>query len=216
MAQQTRRKTKTTNRNTARTNRAQTGHTSRTEHVERVPVNEPAQREEYGGFNFGAAFFGWLSATALATILTSLISAGGISLALSRIDQNVGAIEGLETIGIVGGLLMLLALALAYYAGGYVAGRMSRFDGAWQGVGVWIMGIIVTLLLALAGVLFGSAYNITQVLNLPRIPVNEGVLTTGGFIALLVSAAITLAAAIAGGKIGERYHHKVDRAGVNR
>ena len=210
MAQSSR---KTTNDNRAHTHTSSARHA---EHTERVPVNEPAQREEYGGFNFGAAFFGWLSATALATILTSLISAGGISLALSRIDQNVGAINDLQTISLVGSILMLAALALAYYAGGYVAGRMSRFDGAWQGVGVWVMGIIITLILALAGVLFGTAYNIMQVLNLPRIPVNEGVLTTGGFIALLIATAITLASAIAGGKVGERYHRKVDHAGVSR
>ena len=38
-----------------------------------------------------------------------------------------------ETIGLVGGALLLAALMIAYFAGGYVAGRMSRFDGARQG-----------------------------------------------------------------------------------
>jgi hypothetical protein len=50
-------------------------------------------------------------------------------------------------------------------------------------------------------------------LNLPRIPIDEGSLTTGGIIALVAVVLVTLLAAIAGGKVGERFHRKVDRVG---
>src|SRR5688500_6294805 len=40
------------------------------------------QREEYGGINWGAAFFGFLAAAGLAAILTGLVSAAGATLAL--------------------------------------------------------------------------------------------------------------------------------------
>jgi hypothetical protein len=36
------------------------------------------------------------------------------------------------------------------------------------------------------------------------------------FFGWLVAVGITALAAIAGGKIGERYHHKVDRVGLHR
>ncbi len=36
---------------------------------------------------------------------------------------------------LLGGIALLVALIVAYYAGGYVAGRMSRFDGAPPGHG---------------------------------------------------------------------------------
>ncbi len=51
-------------------------------------------------------------------------------------------------------------------------------------------------------------------LNLPRIPVDEGSLTTGGLIALGAVLIGTLLAAVAGGKAGSRYHRKVDRVGL--
>jgi hypothetical protein len=102
---------------------------------------------------------------------------------------------------------------IAYYCGGYVAGRMSRFDGARQGFGAWLFGIAVTLLLALAAVILGSEYNVLEQMNLPALPVGESTLTTGGAIALAAVVLGTLLAAIVGGKAGERYHRKVDRAG---
>jgi len=42
--------------------------------------------------------------------------------------------------------------------------------------------------------------------------VDEGTLATGGLIALAAVVLGTLLAAILGGKSGERYHKKVDRA----
>ena len=109
---------------------------------------------------------------------------------------------------------MLLVLGVAYYAGGYVAGRMSRFDGPRQGVAVWVIGLIVTVVLAVAGVLLGAKYNVLSQLSLPRIPVDEGSLTTGGLIALVAIVLVTLLAAVAGGKQGTHYHRKIDRTGV--
>jgi hypothetical protein len=55
---------------------------------------------------------------------------------------------------------------------------------------------------------------VLDALNLPRIPVDSGSLTTAGLIALIGSLVITLLAGIAGGKTGERFHRKVDRFAV--
>ena len=104
-------------------------------------------------------------------------------------------------------------LLAAYLAGGYVAGRMSRFDGARQGLAVWLIGLLVVLLLAAAGGILGSQYNVLQQLNLPRIPIDEGTATTAGIITLVAILLVTLLGAVLGGKLGERYHRKVDRAG---
>jgi hypothetical protein len=183
--------------------------------TDRPTINEAAQRNDFGGFNWGAAFFGWLVATALASLLTALLSAAGVAVALNKLQDASGSVlQDAATIGIAGGILLLIVLALAYYAGGYVAGRMSRFDGGRQGFGVWVMGIIVTVVLALAGWIFGSSYNLLQQINLPRIPIDEGSLTTGGLITLIAIVVVTLFAAMAGGKVGERYHRKVTDAGL--
>lgn len=175
-------------------------------------IDRDRQREEYGGFNIGAAFFGWLVALGMAALLTAILSAAGAAIGLTSLTESE-ARSSAETISIVGGVLFFVVLALAYYCGGYVAGRMSRFDGARQGVGVWVFGLAVTILLAVIGAIAGSEYNVLNQLNLPRIPIDEGSLATGGVITLIAIFVGTLVAALLGGKAGERYHHKVDRVG---
>jgi hypothetical protein len=170
------------------------------------------QREEYGGLSWGSAFFGWLVAVGLAVLLLALLSAAGAAVGLTQATPEQAG-ESAGTIGVVGGILMLAVLVVAYYAGGYVAGRMARFNGPRQGFAVWLLGLVVTVVLAIAGVLLGAEYNVLERLNLPRIPVDEGSLTTGGLIALAAVVVGTLLAAVSGGKAGSHYHRKVDRVG---
>jgi hypothetical protein len=172
------------------------------------------QRAEFGGFNLGAAFFGWLVAVGLGALLTALLSAVGAGVGLTTPPSAGEAAQNAGTIGVAGGIALLVVLFLAYYAGGYVAGRMSRFNGAKQGFGVWAIALAVTLVLAGIGAVAGSEFNVLQQLNLPRIPVDEGSLATGGIIALLAILVVTLLGAVLGGKLGVRYHKKVDRAGL--
>jgi hypothetical protein len=170
------------------------------------------QRDEYGGFNIGAAFFGWLVAVGIAVLLTALLSAAGAAIGLTEVSEQ-DARSNADTISIAGGILLVIVLAISYYAGGYVAGRMSRFDGGRQGLGAWLMGLLVTVALGVLGAIAGSEYNLFSQLNLPRIPIDEGSLATGAVIALIAVLIATLLAAVSGGKVGERYHRKVDRAG---
>jgi hypothetical protein len=171
------------------------------------------QREEYGGVNWGAAFFGWLVAVGLGSLLVAILAAAGAAVGLTENVSETDATSNAETLGLGGAIALLVVLMIAYYCGGYVAGRMSRFDGARQGFGAWLFGIAVTIVLALAAVILGSEYNVLDQLNLPALPVGDATLTTGGAIALAAVVLGTLLAAVAGGKAGERYHRKVDRAG---
>jgi len=168
------------------------------------------QRDEYGGLNWGSAFFGWLVAVGVAVILLAILSAAGTAFGLGDVSDS-DAQSNAETIGVAGGILLIAVLAIAYWCGGYVSGRMSRFDGGRQGFGTWAIGLIVTIILAVAGWAFGSEYNVLEQLNLPRIPVDEGTLTGGAAIALAAVVIITLLASMGGGKAGERYHWKIDR-----
>jgi cation transport ATPase len=170
------------------------------------------RHERFGGLNWGAAFFGWLVAVGMAVLLTTLLSAAGAAVALSEINSPGEAASSADTVGIVGGIGIILIGLVSYFAGGYVAGRMSRFDGARQGLGVWLWAIIATVILALLGLVAGEEWNLFAALDLPRLPVDEDA-TTAGIIVLVLVALGTLLAAMAGGKAGERYHRRVDRAG---
>jgi hypothetical protein len=170
------------------------------------------QREEFGGINWGAAFFGWLVAVGLGALLVGLLAAAGTAVGLTELSEAEATGNATE-IGLGGAIALLAALAVAYFAGGYVAGRMSRFDGARQGLGMWLLGLAVTVVLAIVGAVLGSEYNVLEQLELPAVPVGDSELATGGALALAIIAIGTLIAAVAGGKAGERYHRKVDRAG---
>lgn len=172
------------------------------------------QRAVFGGFNTSASFFGWLVAVAIATILTAFWSAVGIATVLSRtMPVTYGR---LQFIGWAGAILWLVTLTVAYYAGGYVAGRMARFDSGRQGFGVWVMGIVATVVLFILAAIFGASFNALAQMNLPRIPISAAALSVGGLITLVVGLVVSLLAAIAGSGLGERYHERIDRVGGHR
>lgn len=168
-------------------------------------------REEFGGVNWGAAFFGWLVAIGMSAILIALLSALGAAVGASQDPTAADARSQAGSAGLVGAILLLLVLMAAYYCGGYVAGRMSRFDGGRQGAMVWVFGLIVTIVVAVAGALLGAQFNVLQRVSLPGLPLNRDTLAAGGLITLLAVIVGTLLAAFTGGKAGRRYHTKVDR-----
>ena len=111
-------------------------------------------------------------------------------------------------------IVLLVILFVSYYSGGYVAGRMARFNGAKQGFMVWIWALIAAVVVALLGIIAGQQFNILANLNsFPRIPINEGQLSTMGIIAAIVVAVVALGGAVLGGLAGMHFHRKVDRAG---
>jgi amino acid transporter len=175
-------------------------------------VEDPHARDKFGGINWGSGFFGWLVAIAVAILLTSIVGAiaGAVS-ANADVTQSQAQRQA-GTIGIAAAIVLLLVLAIAYYTGGYVAGRMSRFDGGKQGLAVWLIGLLVTVVALVLGAVFGSKYNILDRVSLPRIPVSTSDLSTGGIITAVLVLVLTLLAAMAGGKVGHRYHDRVDRA----
>lgn len=166
-------------------------------------------REQFGGFSFGSAFFGWIVASGIGVLLTAILAAAGSTVALTAVRNGVAA-HTADTAGIVSGILLLLAMGIAYYAGGYVAGRMARFDGTRQGTGVWVIGVVVTIVLGAIGASFGARYNILQSLNLPHLPVNQGIWTTGGIVTAVLLLIVTLLAAMTGAQAGVRFHERVD------
>jgi hypothetical protein len=179
---------------------------------EHLDVARARQREEFGGVNWGAAFFGWLVAVGLGSLLVSVLAAAGAAIGLTKVG-NQASQQSTETLSIGGAIALLVVLMIAYYCGGYVAGRMSRFDGTRQGVGAWLIGIVVAVILAVIGVILGSEYNVLEQLNLPSLPTGDSSFASGGALALVIVVVGTLLAAAVGGKAGERYHRRIDRAG---
>src|SRR6476619_6923160 len=174
---------------------------------------QDVRRERFGGLNPGAAFFGWLVAIAVSLLLTGIVGAIAAAAGTSTQVQQTADQAATGTIGLVAAVVLLVVLMIGYYAGGYVAGRMSRFNGSKQGLGVWITGVVVTVATVVLGAIFGNRNEIQNRVNLPRLPVTADALTTGGVVAALAVLVGTLVAAMAGGSIGTHYHRRVDRVG---
>ena len=177
------------------------------------PVVEtgPTAHERFGGMNWGSTCFGWMVAVGMTVVLTGLIGA-----VVAALDQNTSitqddAEQAAGSISLLAAIVLLVVLTLAYYTGGYVAGRMSRFDGGRQGLGVWFVGLVVTAIAVAVGVAFGTQYDVLDRVDLPRLPIPTDQVTAGGVITALAVLVVTALAAMAGGKVGHRYHAKVDR-----
>ena len=100
------------------------------------------EEERFGGIKIGSAFFGWLTATAMAVLLVAVVTAAGRAGFLAGTDLIAEA--GQASSGGVAASITLVSIPfLAYFAGGYVAGRMARFNGIGQGLMVWLWTVIL-------------------------------------------------------------------------
>jgi hypothetical protein len=174
------------------------------------------QKEAFGGVKIGSAFFGWLTATGTAVLLTAVIAAAGTAIGVASGASSTLVGQVAPAVGVRADIAILVVMLLAYYCGGYVAGRMARFNGIKQGVAVWVWGVVVGLVVAALGAIAGSRFDLLATLNgFPRLSVNTGDLGHAALTAVLAIVA-ALVGAVFGGLAGMRFHRRVDRAGLGR
>ncbi|QKJ19729.1 hypothetical protein [Microbacterium hominis] len=177
------------------------------------------EHERFAGFQFGAAFFGWLAAMGAVVLLTALVAAIGTMLGVNApeaIDDAAQAAgDNLGVATVIGAIAVAIVLFVGYFAGGYVAGRMARFSGFKQGLAVWLWAIVIAVIVAVITTIAGSQWDILSSLDsFPRIPVTAETATLTGILTAIGAALITLIAAVLGGLAGMRYHRRVDRVGL--
>jgi hypothetical protein len=172
------------------------------------------QKERFGGMKFGATFFGWLAAAGAGVLLTALLASLGAGIGLSA-SLNPDQVTGnAGTMGLISALVLLAVIFVAYFCGGYVAGRMARFNGVKQGIGVWLWAIIAAVVVAVLAAITGNQLDASRYLDGgPQIPVSREALTATGILTALAVLAVALVGAVLGGLSGMRFHRRVDRAG---
>src|SRR5689334_8732490 len=181
--------------------------------VHETPVTEPATgpvavpadvRQRFGGSKVGAAFFGWLVAVGMTVLLSGLVALAVAAWRPAQADAT--------TVGFTGMATVLAVLAIAYLTGGYVAGRLARFDGARNGLLTWLLGLVLTVLAGVAAAVVGANTELAAGIRLPAVPVDASTMTVSGAVLLAVTVLVTALAAAIGGRLGERFHRCVDRA----
>ena len=165
----------------------------------------------YRGFKFGAAFFGWLIAIAMSVLLLAAVSAAAFGTAeiLDYTTTDAKAQPGAALITAAG--VSIFMFILAFYAGGYVAGRLARFDGGRQGFGVWMIALLVGAIAGGTAWFLDHQYGLVDEIDRPDVALSNNTLLLGSVAAGAALLLLTLLAAIVGGKAGRRYHDRIDQ-----
>ena len=174
------------------------------------PIPTQPEKLAYRGFKFGAAFFGWLIAIAMTVLLTGIAIGAGVGASYVLDYTRSDAEQQAGTAAITIGAILVLLMSLAFYTGGYVAGRLARFDGGRQGFGVWMISLLLAVVAAGAGAILNGQYDLIGRVDRPDVPLTNDTLTTGSIIVAAALVVMTLLFALLGGKTGQRYHDKID------
>ncbi len=165
------------------------------------------EKAEFGGIKFGSALLGWLTTVGTIVVLAAILAAIASGL---NLDSNTSSSD-LKGVGLGAAIALLVVLFLGYLAGGYVAGRMARFHGVRQGLGVWLWGVVIAVALSITAAIVGSQSTILVQANLPQIPFTSSGFTWQAILALVAVLLVTLLGAILGGLLGMRFHRRIDR-----
>jgi hypothetical protein len=175
---------------------------------------EDRLRDMYGGVDWLASFLGFVFA-AVVGALFSLIA--GLVLAPLGFSLNLGGEIGAAVI--TGLVLVAVLVFLTYFSGGYVAGRLARFDGGRNGAMLLLWTLAAALLAALAGGIFSNFLPAGISDGIRNFIQNDVLSTIGnlsrlGLVGILIFIGALLVALLGGylgGRLGSRYHAEIDR-----
>ena len=182
-------------------------------YFEEAEDREDRLRDMYGGVDWLASLLGFVFALVAGAIFSAV---AGVVLAPLGFSLNLTGPLGAAVI--TGLVLLGVLIFLAYFFGGYVAGRLARFDGGRNGAMLLVWTLLTGLLLLLAAGVFrgflpgGAADAIGGFLD--RISSALGGLSQAGIVGIVVVVAaflIALVGGLLGGRLGSRYHAEIDR-----
>ena len=160
-------------------------------------------RSRFGGIDIPATLAGTLAALGTAVLL------GGIGAGAGSYGYQLGRDNVTDELSIAGLVAGLSALILAFLIGGWVAGRVARYDGGRNGLLTAVWFVLLAAATAALGAWAGDKYDVFGNVNLPQWFDNDAY--TGAAIATGVLAlAVMLGAGWLGGRLGERYHRRAD------
>src|SRR5215217_3053334 len=184
-------------------------------YFEAAEEREDRLRDMYGGVDWLASFLGYVFTVVLALVFSAIaglvLVPFGFPPEISGGQLGASVLTGLAVLGVL--------IFLTYFFGGYVAGRLARFDGGRNGAMVLVWTFIVVLILALAALVFsgflpaGAAESIAnlveRIISAGRSLLGAGVV---GIVSALAGVLLALLGSFLGGRLGSRYHTEIDRA----
>src|SRR5215217_6217996 len=183
-------------------------------YFEAAEEREDRLRDMYGGVDWLASFLGFVFA-AVVGALFSLIA--GLVLAPLGFSLNLGGEIGAAVI--TGMVLVAVLVFLTYFFGGYVAGRLARFDGGRNGAMLLLWTGVTVLVLALINAVLSGFLPEGVSENIDNLIQNLLFSTIGGLSGLGIAGVLIFVGALLvallggflGGRLGSRYHAEIDR-----
>lgn len=180
-------------------------------YLEALDEREARLREIHGGVDWLASFIGCVFAVVAGSALLALAAVvlTPLGFTLNLEGQQIGAavITGLVVLGV--------ALFVAYLFGGYVAGRLARYDGGRNGAMTVVWALALTLLATAVGsFLPGPFFEVVQEFVQGSILPALGGLTELGLAGAGIIAGallLELLGGFLGGRIGNHYHTRINQ-----
>lgn len=164
-----------------------------------------AARSRFGGFDLPAGLAGMLAALGLTVLLAGLAGAAG------TIGYQRGtSAEDLSNGGLITGMAVLL---VAFFIGGWVAGRMSRYDGVLNGLLTALLFVALAGATSAVGNWLDDTYDFFADVRLPQW--FSGADTDAALVTAALGIVVMVVAAALGGALGGRYHRRADAVIVN-
>lgn len=179
-------------------------------YFEAAEEREIRLRDMYGGVDWLASFLGFVFAAVAGAVFSSI---AGLVLVPLGFSPRIGG--GLGTAEITGLVVIAVLVFLTYFFGGYVAGRLARFDGGMNGMMAFVWSAVVSFIVIAVGPFlpgggFETLRNFVQSTVLPGFNNLMGMGIVG--LAIVVGViVVALLGGFAGGRLGSRYHAQIDR-----
>lgn len=169
----------------------------------REDVGVSEVRRRFGGLDIPASLAGMLAALGLTVLLGGLLAGAG------SVGYQVGLRGDADDLSVGGLIAGLVVLLVAFLVGGWVAGRIARYDGARNGLMTAVWFLVLGAGVSVLGAWLGDRYDFLGDVHLPQW--FSGDARTAAAIGTgLLAVVVTVLAATLGGKAGQRYHQRAD------
>ncbi|GAC1597761.1 MAG: hypothetical protein NVS3B21_22620 [Acidimicrobiales bacterium] len=160
-------------------------------------------RHRFGGLDTGATISGAFAALGLTVLLGGVLAGAGRVVYVNGLRDAPAATTG----SVIAGLAVLL---VAFLVGGWVAGRMARYDGGRNGMVTAVWFVLFAAGTSATGALLGQSYNVFSGDRLPQW-FTDSARTPEAVLSAAVAFLVMVGAGFVGGLVGGRYHRRVDR-----
>ncbi|MCU1487212.1 MAG: hypothetical protein JWN67_3958 [Actinomycetia bacterium] len=167
----------------------------------------------FGQTSFPSILAGTL--VAFGAVATVLAIAGAVGANAGLTSDGISTNEWRQA-GIAGAAIATVVVFLAFFFGGYTAGRMGRRSGMRNGLGVFVLAAAVIAIVVGLTAWLGDAESVRQRLSDNGVPTGANTWSDIGIGAAIAAGVAMLLGSLLGGAKGERWHGRLVTAAVEK